>query len=246
MSIHEYEKVRVTTDVVIVTTENEAVDDARKVPTKTLQVLLIKRDEEPFNNMWTLPGVFIDSNKGLTECLKEKLFKQKTGIENIYCEQLATYGDNINRDPRDRVISIAYLALADKETLNKTMVQGSKQKQWFNVKLVKKSGEADDIELINEITGEKLGRLGFDHKQMIIDALNRLANKIMYTDIGFNLVSTEFTVKELQMAYECTLQKELSGFRRLVENKIIETGQTTTDVKEKADLHRPAKLYRRK
>ena len=244
MEISNYEKIRLTTDVVILTTEDKEAVNHRKVPEKGIQVLLIKRDEEPFNGMWTLPGGFVDSDKSISECVDSKLY-QKTGLNGIYKEQLFTYGDDINRDPRDRVVTIAYLALVSKDKLDKRA--SDKQSAWFWVETDRlNDGTVSNVTFRSGETGETVTNLGFDHSKIICDSLNRIINKIMYTDIGFNLVADEFTIKDLQVAYETIVGKNIPGFRRIIESKIEETGKMTTDIKAKPDSFRPAKLFKKK
>lgn len=244
LGIENYSKLRNTTDIVILTTENRENQNERKVPTKGLQILLIKRDSEPFNGKWTLPGGFVDSEKSLKSCVEEKL-KQKTGISTLYKEQLYTYGDDVYRDPRDRVITIAYIALTSKDKTHIENCHGDKETDWFWVNTTRNiRGEVIGVSFTRNNQTELVDELGFDHNNIVIDAINRISNKIMYTDIGFHLVEDEFTIKELQMAYEAVTEREISGFRRIIEDKIVETGKITTDVRDKPDAHRPAKLYR--
>lgn len=245
MGIESYEKLRNTTDIVILTTENKEIHNERKVPTKGLQVLLIKRDEEPFNGCWTLPGGFVDCKKSLKQCVEEKL-KQKTGIDTLYKEQLYTYGDDVYRDPRDRIITIAYIALTSKDKTHIENCHGDKETDWFWVETVRDThGEVTEARFIREGSREVVKTLGFDHNNIVIDAINRMANKIMYTDIGFHLVKDEFTVKELEMAYEAVVGRSIPGFRRIIEHKITETNKSTTDVSDRPYAHRPAKLYKK-
>lgn len=248
MGLDSYPKVRVTTDIVILTTEDKELHDKRGVPDKGVQVLLIKRKEEPFKQSWTLPGGFVDFNKPLIDTVMGKL-RQKTGVHDIYVEQLYTYGDNINRDPRDRVISVAYIALVSKDNIVKLNLEnGDSETDWFWVESLRDTvtNEVKDISLTRSTTTEIVTDLGFDHKKMIIDALNRVGNKVVYTDIGFNLVHTYFTIKELQLAYEALVGKGIPAFRRQIMPKIEEVGLTTTNIKAEPELHRPAKLYRKR
>lgn len=245
MGIENYAKVRLTADVVIMTTDDKEVINQRKNPEKGVQVLLIRREAEPFKGMWTLPGGFIDADKSISECIDAKLH-QKTGIGNIYKEQLYTYGDDINRDPRDRVITIAYLALVSKDKVNQSK-HLEDNTAWFWVEPERlNDGTVSHVTFKNVKTGETIYNLGFDHSNIICDSLNRVANKLMYTDIGFNLVSDEFTIKDLQTAYETIVGRGIPGFRRIIENKIEETGKMTTDIKVKPDSFRPAKLFKKK
>jgi len=246
LGIEAYPKVRVTTDLVILTTANKKPEYKRSVPKKGIQVLLVKRKEEPFRYSWTLPGGFVDYDKPLINTVYDKL-RQKTGVKDIYVEQLYTYGDDVNRDPRDRVISIAYIALTSKEDITKLTVEsGDSETGWFWVDTVRENNEVKSVSFYNETTGEHIKGLGFDHSNIVIDAINRIGNKILYTDIAFNLVGKEFTIKELQLAYETLAGRPLPSFRRVIMDKLEETGFQTINVKDKPDCFRPAKLYRKR
>lgn len=126
--VNKYDRPSVTNDVVIFTAANKGEENARKLPKKGLQVLLVKREEPPFKDYWALPGGFIKMDESLEEGAKNKL-KEKTGIENVYIEQLGTFGD-VNRDPRTRVISICNLALIAKDNIVNN-ISDSDKKKWF-------------------------------------------------------------------------------------------------------------------
>ena len=246
MSVEHYKAVRNTIDVVILTTVNKDIQNERSVPKKGIQVLLVKRDSDPYNNMWTIPGGFVDYEKSISQTVREKL-KQKTGIDSMYIEQLYTYGEDIHRDPRDRVISIGYIALTTKNNVGIINAHGEKETAWFWVNTVRDSKSiVTDAQFIKDGSNEIITDLGFDHKKIIIDAINRLSNKIMYTDIGFKLVSEEFTIKELENSFETILGKPIPGFRRMIMHKLEATGNSTKTVNNKPDLHRPAQLFRMK
>lgn len=125
----EYDKPSVTNDVLIFTTEDIKDDNIRKVPRKGLQVLLIKRDQQPDKDMWCIPGGFIRKDESLEEGAARKL-KEKTGIEDMYLEQLYTFGD-VDRDKRTRVITISNMALVAKEKIKTIEVDSLKEKKWF-------------------------------------------------------------------------------------------------------------------
>ncbi|WP_294342408.1 NUDIX domain-containing protein [uncultured Clostridium sp.] len=125
----EYDKPSVTNDVLIFTTEDIKDDNIRKVPRKGLQVLLIKRDQQPDKDMWCIPGGFIRKDESLEEGAARKL-KEKTGIEDMYLEQLYTFGD-VERDKRTRVITISNMALVAKEKIKTIEVDSLKEKKWF-------------------------------------------------------------------------------------------------------------------
>ena len=112
----KFEKLSMTTDILIFSVSNEEVDNYRKTDKKKMSILLVKRDNYPFKDMWCLPGGFIDINEDLDEAPK-RILKRETNVENIYLEQLYTFG-SVKRDPRMRVVSTSYIALIDKNRLN--------------------------------------------------------------------------------------------------------------------------------
>lgn len=135
---NKFDKPSVTNDLIILTTENMEEDNIRKVPRKGMQVLLIKRDEYPENGKWALPGGFININESLEDGAIRKL-KEETGIDNVYMEQLYTFGDT-GRDPRTRVISVGNIALIAKENIN-YIKNNNMVSNWFwiNKKILNKS-----------------------------------------------------------------------------------------------------------
>jgi len=112
---NNYQRPSVTNDIIIFTTADKEEDNLRKVAKKGMQVILIKRDDYPYKGNWALPGGFVDINESLDMGAKRKL-KEKTGIDNVYTEQLYTFGD-VHRDTRTRVISVGNLALVEKEII---------------------------------------------------------------------------------------------------------------------------------
>ena len=206
---YEYPHPSVTTDIVIFT-----VQDAK------LEVLLIRRGLEPFKGQWALPGGFLDMDENLNQCARREL-KEETGIQNVYLEQLYTFGD-VGRDPRERVISIAYYALMP--TSGQTIVAGddAAEVQWFKI--------------------DNLPRLAFDHQKIIAMAQERLAAKMEYSTIGLQLMPSEFTLTQLQQVYEATTDnpRDKRNFRKwiLSLDMLDETGGMKSD-----GPHRPAKLY---
>lgn len=240
MKFKDYEKLSITNDIVILTTLDKAEEDKRKIPEKALQILLIKRKDEPYKNNWALPGGFVNYDKDLEQSAREKLYA-KTGINNLYMEQLYTYGD-INRDSRGRVLSVAYMALVKKDAISPQISANklSNQASWFYIEPKRNSTKITDVRFISDEGNTNISELAFDHKQMVIDSLNRLQNKIEYTNIAFNLVPEFFTVKELQMVYECILGRTIQAFRRKISDKIMPADK----MKEDGAAYRPAQLYK--
>lgn len=143
--IKSYERPSVTNDVIIFTTDDKIEENSRKVPKKGLQVLLIKRDNYPEKGKWAIPGGFISDNEGLEEGAIRKL-KEETGIEDVYVEQLYSFGET-NRDPRTRVISVGNMALTSKDNINFKPHSNVKEKKWFWIE--KKLIESNESEKYN-------------------------------------------------------------------------------------------------
>ncbi len=187
-----------------------------------LQVLLVRRQEEPFRGLWAVPGSFVGVDESLQDTAVRAL-SDKTGVEDVYTEQLFTFGDPA-RDPRTRVITVAYFALVPYLAVN---VEGG--------------GENTAVTAWHSVF--KLPQLAFDHESILAYALQRLRYKLEYTAVGFQLLPDEFTLTELQKAYEIILEEQLDkrNFRRkILSAKILaETGNKKQDGEG-----RPAKLYR--
>lgn len=210
-----YPPIAVAVDTVVFGILKSAPKNYRKLSKQSLNILLVKRSEYPFKDKLALPGGFVLPEETIDETAK-RVLKTKTGLKEIYCEQLYTFGD-INRDPRMRVISCAYIALVDAE---KTQI---KDAEWISTDMIK---NAD---------------LAFDHAAIIMEALKRLRGKINYTDIVFHMMSEKFTISQLQEIYETILQKKLlpAAFRRTIADRITQTEEFTENAG-----HRPSRLYR--
>ena len=266
-----YKKPSVTVDMLIFTILDEKSANYRKLDEKKLSVLLVKRGGHPYLGKWALPGGFINMNESLEESAIREL-KEETNVDNVYLEQLYTYGD-VNRDPRDRIISCAYMALVNSDKLNVLAGDDASDARWFNVdyKLIEqtKNKESKEVRKIYKLTltnemvitcklevveiythGHKekkvniidKGELAFDHSKIIGYAIERLRNKIEYTDIAFNLMNEYFTLSELQKVYEIILDKELlkANFRRKINHLVIETNKYS----DKKGGFRPSKLFK--
>jgi 8-oxo-dGTP diphosphatase len=188
---------------------------------RKLQVLLIQRAEDPFARYWALPGGFVNMDESLEEAALREM-SEETGLEQAYLEQLYTYG-NLDRDPRGRVITVAYFALVPSDA--PILIDGgseASQAGWFPV--------------------NDLPHLAFDHTEIVRYAMRRLRYKLEYTAAGFELLPNEFTLSELQGIYEMILGENLDkrNFRRrILEANIIEPTQ-----KMRSGEGRPARLYR--
>ena len=188
-----------------------------------LKVLLVKRPSPPFEGSWALPGGFVKTSESLEEAAARKL-AEETGVTAVYTEQLYTFGA-IDRDPRMRIVTVAYFALVPYESVAN------------QIHHAKPDGSAEWVSLKN------LPELGFDHFKIAEYALQRLRYKLEYTSVGFELLPDEFTLTQLQRAYEIVLDEPLDkrNFRRkiLAASVIEETGEKT-----KEGEGRPARLYK--
>lgn len=255
---NEYEKLSLTTDIIIFSVSNKPTDNYRKTTKKYMSILLVKRKDYPFKDKWCLPGGFLDIKEDLEDCPK-RILEKETNIKNVYLEQLYTLG-NIDRDPRMRIVSVSYMALIDKNTIKDKL---SENAAWFDVTINENNDiievylEKPDIKIklkykkvLQESTSGKYkfqviedNSLAFDHSSIIITGIERLKNKIEYTDIVFNMMPEYFTLGELQQVYEIILSKKLldPAFRRIIKNKVEKTDKLKT-----GGGHRPSVMFRYK
>lgn len=205
----DYPRPSVTVDLVIFTiAEND------------LKVLLIRRGGEPFKGRWALPGGFVEIDESLETAAAREL-AEEVGVSNVYLEQLYTFGEP-KRDPRGRIISVAYFALVDAEHQKIAAASDAAEAAWHSVFSPPK--------------------LAFDHKKILEYAVWRLRNKLEWTTVGYELLPRKFTLSELQRVYEIILQKPVD--KRNFRKKILAQGQIQELNETRADVaHRPAKLY---
>ncbi len=209
---YEYPRPAVTVDIILFTfAEND------------LKVLLIERKHDPFAATWALPGGFVEIDEDLEDAALREL-AEETNVTEVYLEQLYTFGEP-GRDPRTRVITVAYFALLSNDQVARLQILGASDAthaRWWSM--------------------YSLPPLAFDHDRILQYALQRLRWKLEWTALGFLLLPKEFTLSELQKVYETVLNEPLDkrNFRR----KILATDvlEETGNIRE--GDHRPAKLYR--
>ncbi len=182
-------KLSVTVDVVLFTIRD-----------RRLQVLLVTRLIKPFANRYALPGGFVLQNEALDDAAVREL-REETGVDKVYLEQLYTFGDP-RRDPRGRVITVAYYALVPNTQALRAGTDAA-EAAWFPV---------NDMPL-----------LAFDHRKIVEYAHIRLRNKLDYTNVGFELLPRKFTLTDLQRVHEAILAEPLDkrNFRRKMAQKGI-------------------------
>lgn len=207
---YEYPHPAVTVDAVVF-----GYDDA------DLKVLLIQRDGPPYRGRWALPGGFVNIQESLEVAVRREL-EEETGIIQLYLEQLYSFGEP-KRDPRERVISVAYYALVKLADHKVRAASDARNVAWFPV--------AD------------LPALAFDHEEILEVGLRRLKGKIRYEPIGFELLPEKFPLSELQRLYETIIEQPLD--KRNFRKKILSMGLIADTEEIQQDVaHRAARLYR--
>ena len=187
---------------------------------KEVKLLVIKRDFEPSKGNWSLVGGFLQPDEDLDISAKN-LLQHLTGLSNIFMEQLHCFG-NVQRDPGERVISVAYYALIKLEEHDQELVESHNGK-WFTL--------------------DEMPDLIFDHNEMIMKALQRLRQKARYQPIGFELLPDKFTIPELQLLYEVIHQTNFD--RRNFSKKILSKGiLKKLNEKQKETSKKGAFLYK--
>lgn len=252
-----FEKLSMTADILILSVSSKDSTNYRKTDKKMMSVLLCKRIDYPYKGKWCLPGGFLDPKKETLEECAKRVLKRETNLSHIYLEQLYTF-DALDRDPRMRVVSTSFVALVDKEKLTDKVEHAS----WFDIVLYEEKNNVVDFVLdngeetikfsINKVLKETTTdrylfetmtneKLAFDHDKVILSGIERLKNKINYTDIVFNMMPEYFTLGELQQVYEVIQNKKLldPAFRRIIADKVIKTDKMRT-----GEGHRPSYLFK--
>ncbi len=186
-----------------------------------LHILLIKRKVAPFQGSWALPGGLVMDDESLEHAVEREL-KEETNVRINYLEQLYSFGTP-GRDPRNRVVSVAYFALVKPENFEIKADTDAADVAWFTI--------------------DKLPELAFDHQEILDKAKSRLKNKLTYEPIGFDLLDTKFLFSDLEKLYMSILQKKIDrrNFRKkFLSFNILEE----LDEKVSEGRGRPANLFR--
>ncbi len=206
------------------------------VSSQFLEVALVQRTEHPQLGHWALPGGFVGIRESLDAAAK-RVLAVKAGLKDVFLEQLYTFGAP-KRDPRTRVVTVAYYALVHPARLTAS----ERPELLLGVLRVPWSGEAGGPVEVLDADGKVLP-LAFDHTEIIGMAVKRIRGKLDYAPIGFRLLPPRFTLRDLQAIHETILGKTLNkdSFRR----RMLASGQLeATGEREETVGHRPAELYR--
>lgn len=186
-----------------------------------LKVLLIERSAAPFKHMWALPGGFVEMDETLDAAARRELVEE-TGLDNVFLEQLYTFG-GVERDPRGRVVSVAYYALVPLAGHSLRAATDARDAQWFPLR--------------------QIPSLAFDHAYVLGIAIERLQAKVRYQPIGFELLPQKFTLTQLQQLYETVLEQPID--KRNFRKKILAMNLLQSlEEFQQGVRNRPAQLYK--
>ena len=208
---YEYPRPALAVDCVVFGADLEA---------ERLEILLIERDIEPFEGAWALPGGFVRMDESLEDAAAREL-AEEAGVKDVFLEQLYSFGTP-GRDPRGRVISVAYYALVSPRDHEAIASTDARDARWY--------------------PANELPPLAFDHEEIVASAYERLRGKVRYKPIGFELLPEKFTLSQLQTLYEVILGEPLDkrNFQRKLHKMGIlrDTGELQQGVP-----HRAARYY---
>lgn len=222
----KFDRPSVAVDVVLLTVDEGG-----------LVTLLLPRTEHPFQGAFALPGGFVHMDESLDDAAS-RVLEAKAGLSGAFLEQLYTFGSP-RRDPRTRVISVAYYALVSRARL--AAVSAVSGPVWGRVDVPWESETGGPV-LVKEITTDRPMVLAFDHAHILGMAIKRIRGKLDYSPIGFQLLPERFTLLDLQRVHEVVLDKPLNkdSFRR----RMLTSGQLEATGEHQQGAGRPAELYR--
>ena len=206
---YEYPHPAVTVDACLFTIQDDL-----------LKILLIKRGEAPYLGDWALPGGFVRMDESLETAVQREL-GEETGAAGFYFEQLGTFGQ-VDRDPRERVISVAYFALAPADHVTLKADTDAVDAAWFSV--------------------TELPDLAFDHAGMVSKAVSRIRSKVEYSTMAFEFLASEFTIADVREVYECVHDRPID--KRNFQKWLLKWDWIQTTGEKRYGSHRPAELYR--
>lgn len=256
-----FEHPSVTVDILLFTVEE-----------RQLKVLLVRRATPPFKGRWAIPGGFLRMEESAEEAAARRI-REEAGVEGVHLEQLYTFSA-VDRDPRTRVISIAYLATVPAGQLRFGAGEETAEAALFRVGIGEDSGEGAPGEEVSggDVSGENVSREGvsgeagrllltaadgtvlppeeiaFDHAEILLTALQRMRGKIGYTDLAFGFLEDpqSFTLAELRYVHEAILGHKLDvgNFRRTIKRDYEAAGRIGETEIGRGEVGRPAMQYR--
>lgn len=204
----KYKKPSVTADIVIFT-----------IRSGKLNVLLVKRGIKPYKDKWAFPGGFVRIDEDLEDAAKREL-EEEANVKDVYLEQLYTFGDT-KRDPRGRVITVAYMALVNSSEIELKASTDVSEANWFSI--------------------SEMPELAFDHSKILKYALKRLRWKFEYTTVAFSMLPEKFSISQIQEIYEIVFNREFD--KRNFAKKILSLNILKEEGRKKDVSHRPPMMY---
>ncbi|MFP5343193.1 MAG: NUDIX hydrolase [Candidatus Limnocylindria bacterium] len=202
-----------------------------------LWTLLTRRTDHPARGAWALPGVFVAMDESL-DAAAARALATKADLSDVFTEQLYTFGDPA-RDPRTRVIAVAYYALVERAALERAAGGPGTRLARLHVPWAGEAG--GPVDALGD-DGQPLP-LAFDHAEILGMVVKRIRGKLDYAAIGFELLPPRFSLRDLRLVHEAILGRALNkdSFRRRVLDRglVVPTGERDTAVG-----HRPPELYR--
>jgi 8-oxo-dGTP diphosphatase len=209
---------------------------------RDLKTLLVRPEPTTSAESWALPGTFVQRGEALPDAVRRVLSK-KAKLDTVFSEQLFTFGDDVERDPRRHVVTVVYYALVDDDLLSQSLTTGRHDRLLASVLVPWKGDHGDPWTVIATDDDGTQVDLAFDHRRILGSAINRIRGKLNFSPIGFQLLPAEFTLRELRAVHEALLADSLNAdtFRKrmIASNDLEATGAT-----EDGAGHRPAELYR--
>ncbi|MBR2811325.1 MAG: NUDIX hydrolase [Solobacterium sp.] len=238
-----------------------------------LKILLVKRKNHPFIHDWALPGGFINFDEDLETAVLRELAEETNITSNTYFRQLYTLG-SCDRDPRTRVITTVYLSLTPAENIRSTKAaDDAEDASWFTISKVSLEVGDSSAKSVLTLANEEMGinmayeiideamenyvqtdsrllessnaKLAADHIKAVNMAMDQVKHRAASTGILFNLLPSEFTLREIQTVYEAVIAKKVDtgNFRRDIVKMLRKTGNTKKVFGKQAALYRFNPLY---
>jgi ADP-ribose pyrophosphatase YjhB (NUDIX family) len=258
--LSKYERPSVTADVAAFMISSEDKLSYRKNPENKLLLLLIKRGEHPYKDMWALPGGFLRTGETVEQCALREI-REETSVQPVSIMPVGIFSAP-GRDPRGWIISSLYVSVISEETVRQAASDDASDAQWFSVSFERDKDSNFRLELsygdtvLSAVLAEKKtgfgrteftivdnGQLAFDHASMIAAALSALRAEAKNYETVFDFLPEKFTLTEFQKVQETIMNASIlpANFRRMVSGYVEET-----DEYDRGSGHRPAKLYKRK
>ncbi len=256
-SIESYERPSVTTDIVSFTVRSQKEDCYRKNPEQKLSVLLIKREDHPFKDMWAIPGGFLRPAETIEDCAL-RIIESETALKPVSLLQVGVFSKP-GRDPRGWIISNAYASVMGEEMIQRSVIK--ENAKWFEVSLSEKKDGSFTLKLQNDntelsaslvctpckfggsaFTAKENKVLAFDHAEIIASAVKAIRHEAENYTLAFDFLPEKFTLASLQNIQEALMGASLltANFRRKIADSVTETDEYTEGAG-----HRPARLFKR-